>query len=600
LKGIDLWCGSSWTFKDLKYGYGDYTVSLFIKETGADVPDFKGPGRFLKRYEVLTGPFRKEWLAWRAQKSAELVKAVSEQMRKVNPELKLYINPIGIFHNKKIMPLESTEGLDLRKFFYENFALDFELLKELPNTQISAMRNVTGYRWFKHWDNSESIFDDINYNPDLWQSYRKNNQAPSWSYLRYFETFNNSLKPEIYQSYFQNADVKPWGRYFLKEWAFCLAAMDSNMMLIGAQPLGTLGREKVAREFAMAYCALPALPFKDVKNMSDPVTARFLNTDQGTYFYLVNTCFGNVSVNLSFSEDFTAENLSSGAKLKSREKTLAFSLKPFEMKSFLIKGEKISIVNGFVKTPKELKEYFDGKLSNISQAISNLKRDGNKIDKFEKVLASIRKEIDQGHIASASRLINSSLMRNLNKLNEASKSGALKEQNDMIKNGRYAVNCGSAAWEYYKSPDGTLFWPDKAFSKDSYGYGGSYKKVGRDISQIKGTESVELFATEAYDIDSYKFTLPNGTYTLKLYFKLGWKPSAKPDCFLINVDVEGKKVLENMDIFLESGSDFDNVFIKEIKNIKVSDGVMDIQFSVPSGIDSTARLCNAIEIIKTE
>ena len=62
-------------------------------------------------------------------------------------------------------------------------------------------------------------------------------------------------------------------------------------------------------------------------------------------------------------------------------------------------------------------------------------------------------------------------------------------------------------------------------------------------------------------------------------------------------NVEGRRVLDRADLFVLAGSDFRRALIREFPAVEVTDGVLDIAFSVPPGHDRTARLCNAIEIV---
>lgn len=93
----------------------------------------------------------------------------------------------------------------------------------------------------KHWGKPESTIDEQLYDFERMKPFGPVGVANS--YLQYFETFNDSLQPDVFKAYFQNADVKPHGRFFLKELVFNVAATDASRILIGAQPIGTWGRD---------------------------------------------------------------------------------------------------------------------------------------------------------------------------------------------------------------------------------------------------------------------------------------------------------------------------------------------------------------------
>jgi hypothetical protein len=58
-------------------------------------------------------------------------------------------------------------------------------------------------------------------------------------------------------------------------------------------------------------------------------------------------------------------------------------------------------------------------------------------------------------------------------------------------------------------------------------------------------------------------------------------------------------VLSDLDLFTACDSDFTKALVREFRDVEVQDGVLDIEFSLPTGlsVDPTARLCNAIEVV---
>ena len=120
------------SLKSLDYGYDDYTISLFEKETGIDVPDVKDGTRFYFRWKFLTSSKMKEqWVAWRCRKLAEVTAEFLQVLRKGNNRLRLQlwadcITVLGNGWKKSYSPerdlreagfdpalLEKLEGLDI-------------------------------------------------------------------------------------------------------------------------------------------------------------------------------------------------------------------------------------------------------------------------------------------------------------------------------------------------------------------------------------------------------------------------------------------------------------------------------------------------------
>ncbi len=87
---------------------------------------------------------------------------------------------------------------------------------------------------------------------------------------------------------------------------------------MGGQPFGSWGRDAETREFAQAFSALPAVDFKTVNNPNNSITVRYLNTKNGTYFYVVSLVYLNSQAKLRFNGTVSEYlDLSTGQKCSS-------------------------------------------------------------------------------------------------------------------------------------------------------------------------------------------------------------------------------------------------------------------------------------------
>jgi hypothetical protein len=164
----------------------------------------------------------------------------------------------------------------------------------------------------------------------------------------------------------------------------------------------------------------------------------------------------------------------------------------------------------------------------------------------------------------------------------------------MIKENRFALNCGSS--EFYRAPDGRLFFPDVKFSDESrYGYFGSHSCANRKIGGLKNNTEAELFRTEAWNIDGYKFKLANGKYKIRLYMKVGWPDDFKPGKVVLSVYANNKPVINDLKMHKAQNGDFSKPVIKDFHTV-VSDGQLTLKFKAGKGLGTNIQLCNAIEI----
>ena len=98
LKGIALrlmaWQFASWqTFPSIHYGYEDYTVQLFERETGIKVPvAFDAADRFEQRYRWLMANAYEKWVDWRCEKIYRYHRRLAAILTAARSDLKLYLD----------------------------------------------------------------------------------------------------------------------------------------------------------------------------------------------------------------------------------------------------------------------------------------------------------------------------------------------------------------------------------------------------------------------------------------------------------------------------------------------------------------------------
>jgi len=113
---------------------------------------------------------------------------------------------------------------------------------------------------------------------------------------------------------------------------------------------------------------------------------------------------------------------------------------------------------------------------------------------------------------------------------------------------------------------------------------------------IAGTSDPALYRTERWDADTapelaYAFTVPNGTYTVKLHFCETWGGALGVGLRVFDVFIENQLVLDNLDIFAQVGGY--TALIKTFQ-VTVTDGQMNINFAHGSADDPQI---GAIEIL---
>jgi hypothetical protein len=579
LQGLDLWDG--WKLN----GYNDSIIALFERETGAKLASGDGPDRFKKRDAELRGALKDPWNEWRAKKNAELIAEMAGILREARPDLKLHVTTCAAGGNSDRPANPGAPADNARELGF-----DLAAFQRIPNVVVTPVRQPTYARWQRHWDGKFIETDDLQ-DDMASQGFFKTPDSAAYSYLRYFESFAKPLKPDIYQCYFQNADVKPHGRFFLAELARSVAASDPALLLIGAQPLGTMGRDEETREFARAFRALPAGNFQDIPGLDDPVKARMLKTAHGLYLYAVNLTWGDAEAAIVLAGASAATDLASGEAVPLPDGALAIKLKPFQLKAFLVAGDNAAVGQASASAAQAVVDFYARKRQESDALAKQFAEFGADPATFAPATA-FAAAVAKGTYAEAHRLCFAKALRIMpTALNDA-KGGNLKKQKEMIARGHFAINCGSDS--FHLAADGTLFFPDREYSVGAYGFDGSHSAAAHAVDKLKDRTDQELFRTETYNLNAYRFTVRNGAYTVRVRNRIGYEPNAAPGLMVMNLDIEGVRAWDKKDLFEALGRDIGNSLVSEFQGIVVKDGILDVEWSTPTG---GGGWCNAIEVI---
>lgn len=145
------------------------------------------------------------------------------------------------------------------------------------------------------------------------------------------------------------------------------------------------------------------------------------------------------------------------------------------------------------------------------------------------------------------------------------------------------INCGGSA---YTDAAGKSWAADSGFT------GGTTYSTTDDIA---GTSDATLYQTEEWGDTqsapfSYTFDLPQGSYTVKLYFAEIYANWCQTGSRVFNVDINGTPVLQNFDIYDAAGCE--TALIRQF-NAATVNGKITINFT---NVDNLHPKVNAIEI----
>lgn len=149
----------------------------------------------------------------------------------------------------------------------------------------------------------------------------------------------------------------------------------------------------------------------------------------------------------------------------------------------------------------------------------------------------------------------------------------------------HRINAGGGS---YTDTQNQVWSPDRMYTTGGFGFEGG--EISSTNDPISGTPDGSLYQSERYDMDAYRFDVPNGRYQVVLHFAEIYFESASERKMSVTIEAETK--LRDLDIYAQVGHDAALKYT--FPNIVVSDGRLDIEFSDSSRMPKIS----AIEVIK--
>lgn len=152
------------------------------------------------------------------------------------------------------------------------------------------------------------------------------------------------------------------------------------------------------------------------------------------------------------------------------------------------------------------------------------------------------------------------------------------------------VDCGAA--KDFTDAGGVKWLADRELdAKAPWGAVGG-DVVSRPAVKIAGTKCPELYQTERWGMSAYQFTVPDGTYLVRLHFAETYEGISKAGERIFTVKINGQPVLKDLDVLKEAGG-FGKALVKEFPAVAVKDGKLKIEFV--EGVQNPQ--INAIEVL---
>ena len=336
----DVWqYNGHFALGSLYWGYSDWTIAQFEKDTGLTVPGKPGdPKRFMERFQFLTGePVRDEWIRWRCDRTLDYHRRLRDRIRGDRKDVAFVISGDGRG--------DSTYGLPNDP--YERFlgmGIDLERLKSEDGIAVMPMsrygsRNTTS--------SEQAIYDGF-LDPE--------NKAAGFGRVRAFSNYMvyheighampyDKLGVKTKGEYYYCSAVDGGGRHSLQKYAAVLADQDTAILRDGGNSY-IFGDPDIWLPWFTEFNALPRKPFTPVPSAVDPVAIWLLDGGAGpsrkpeksdlkeSYFYAVNREQYPIKVTVKLAGTKSVVRLGTGETLDLPDGKLQLDLAPYELRSF--------------------------------------------------------------------------------------------------------------------------------------------------------------------------------------------------------------------------------------------------------------------------
>ena len=442
-------------FGSIHFGYDDYSVGLFEKETGTAVPvDAKAPDRFSKRYQFITTQCREIWVAWRCRKIRDLFGRIHRALAAARADLRVTVtlwdetvvtNTLG--HD---MPKLQIHVRDSMKQLYREAGIDIDLYRDEPGLEVDRVmgnsrdRGGHGNDGVQASIESQTMYRDFDCldQPTL-DAFAKlerpgafifNCWVEAWGDVRWFRPAEddrnakelafmdgrpaegifgmNSKYPKDGFWWDSQLRITPGfqgGAHFLEPYAWALAELDACRITRGGLFLDKAHTE-LLQPFARAYRALPRRKFTTVGDRTDPVTIRTLVHKGRRYGYAVNRDYYPVKVEVTWNAaPRRLLDLATGEKIRSAQKW-SFELGPYGLLSFAVAAE--SEIRAFsAEPPGDIMKALRDETEGVLTAFQKTRASGKSVPGMDAMEPRIREALDQNKPAWLRRALTSSIVR---------------------------------------------------------------------------------------------------------------------------------------------------------------------------------------------
>jgi hypothetical protein len=450
---VNLWHATILWFARPEFGYDDWTIGLFEKETGTKIPvDAGSPDRFSRRFAWLRDHHQEAWFAWRCKKIHELFGKIRDALTAHRTDLTLTVT----LWTETTVPqlLGYATGPEHQLFarmstieVYRRGGFDVSLYRDMPGVEIhyspcfardrekassgglaTPAELVSTFRDHDFLD--RPLLDEMGATRrpgafvfDCWIEHWGDHkwfpvEAGDRQAERMIDFFGpraqgifrlNSYYPEDgfwWKSQLRIAPGFPTNLHYMEHAAFALAEYDALRITRGGLFLDT-GHAEAVRDFALAFRTLPDRKFETVGASTDPVALRTLVDGGQRCVYMVNRDYYPVRVQLKpCSGDRAVLTDTVGGQEIVIDRTAEIVLSPYQLRTFVLpSGERVEATAFTI--PQEIEGQLVRQAMEFLGQVEELRKKGAVPAGGDRMAEGVRESLDRRWYARLRRQLTS-------------------------------------------------------------------------------------------------------------------------------------------------------------------------------------------------
>ena len=350
----------------MDWGYGDYTIGKFEKDTKIRIPvDKTDPDRFAKRYDWIMAHAKEKWIQWRCDQFYQLQLKIRKVLRSDDGDLKLY----NAFY-MDCAPEWYAQGRQTHAYMREH-GQDPEMYKGTPGL-------YWGRCFFQRARASKR-----GWNSDSWGTYREYSLSKDAISLYDRESDRLVYIMVHFREPLCYTDNKDWHwqtlkwcnypipahQYSAEAYTRVLADSDPDTIIYGlCDATIFLGHAQNIRRFNRAFLTLPRGKFTALtgNGLDRNMAVRELKSNQGHYFYVANLGWWSTQVRIALSGEgnrIILKDLIEDKSLTLKGRTLELNLEPYQVRTFKVMSSGIRIQSATATVPKDVVNLIEQKVA---------------------------------------------------------------------------------------------------------------------------------------------------------------------------------------------------------------------------------------------